>query len=41
VNLDHVQTVEQARLIRYIGHLSPEKMREVCRSLAIAVGCDV
>jgi mRNA interferase MazF len=41
VNLDHVQTVEQARLIRYIGHLSREKMREVCRSLAIAVGCDV
>ena len=41
VNLDHVQTVEQARLTRYIGHLSPEKMREVCRSLAIAVGCDV
>jgi mRNA interferase MazF len=41
VNLDHVQTVEQARLIRYIGHLSPDKMWEVCRSLAIAVGCDV
>ncbi len=40
INLDHVQTVEQARLIRYIGHLAPGRMREVCRALAIAVGCD-
>lgn len=40
VNLDHVQTVEQARLERYVGRLGREKMREVCRALAIAVGCD-
>lgn len=40
VNLDHVQTVEQARLERYVGSLGREKMREVCRALAIAVGCD-
>jgi len=40
VNLDHVQTVEQARLERNVGHLGPAKMREVCRALAIAVGCD-
>ncbi len=40
VNLDHVQTVEQARLVGYIGHLGPEKMREVCRALALATGCD-
>ena len=40
VNLDHVQTVEQARLTRYIGHLSPAKMQAVCAALAIAVGCD-
>jgi len=39
VNLDHVQTVERARLEGYVGHLDPEKMREVCRALAIAVGC--
>jgi mRNA interferase MazF len=39
VNLDHVQTVEQARLVRRIGQVSPSKMREVCRALAIAVGC--
>jgi mRNA interferase MazF len=39
VNLDHVQTVEQARLSRYVGRLGPEKMRAVCRALAIATGC--
>jgi len=41
VNLDHVQTVEQSRLEGYVGHLGVEKMREVCRALAVAVGCDV
>jgi len=40
VNLDHVQTVEQARLQRYLGRLGPQRMREVCLALAIAVGCD-
>lgn len=40
VNLDHVQTVEKARLTGYVGSLAPEKMRAVCRALAIAVGCD-
>jgi mRNA interferase MazF len=39
VNLDHVQTVEQARLTRRLGQVSPAKMREVCRALAIAAGC--
>lgn len=39
VNLDHVQTVEQSRLVRRIGHLDGMKMREVCRCLAIAIGC--
>lgn len=39
VNLDHVQTVEQARLSRCLGRLGPEKMRAVCRALAIATGC--
>jgi len=40
VNLDHVQTVERARLSGFIGHLAPEKMRQVCRALAIATGCE-
>ncbi len=40
VNLDHVQTVERARLATYVGEVAPAKMREVCEALAIAVGCD-
>ena len=40
VNLDHVQTVEKARLSGYVGSLAPEKMRAVCRALAIALACD-
>lgn len=40
VNLDHVQAVDKSRLRRYIGSLSPEKMSDVCRALAIATGCD-
>ena len=39
VNLDHVQTVERARLVAYVGSLSPQKMRQVCRALAVATGC--
>jgi len=39
VNLDHVQTVERARLKRYIGRLGRYRMTEVCRALAIATGC--
>ncbi len=39
VNLDHVQTVEQARLSKYVGQLAPDTMRAVCRALAIATGC--
>ena len=40
VNLDHVQTVERSRLVGYVGHLGTEKMREVCRALGVATGCD-
>lgn len=39
VNLDHVQTVERARLIGYVSTLSALKLRLVCRALAIATGC--
>ena len=39
VNFDHVQTVEQARLVRRLGHAGPSKMREVCHALAVATGC--
>lgn len=40
VNLDHVQTVEKSRLVGFIGHAGEATMRQVCRALAIAVGCD-
>lgn len=40
VNLDHVQTIERSRLEGYVGHLGLDKMREVCRALAVATGCD-
>lgn len=40
VNLDHVQTVEKARLERYVGQLPAQKMKAVCRALGIAVGCN-
>jgi mRNA interferase MazF len=38
-NLDHVQTVDRARLSSFVGSLSVAQMREVCRALAIATGC--
>ena len=40
VNLDYIQTIERSRLSRYIGSLSKEKMRAVCRAIAVATGCD-
>jgi len=39
VNLDHVQTVEQAALTAFVGTLSSAKMQQVCRALGIATGC--
>ena len=39
VNLDHVQTVERARLVSFVGSLNASQMRHVCRALAIATGC--
>jgi mRNA interferase MazF len=39
VNLDHVQTVEQASLTAFVGTLSAAKMQQVCRALGIATGC--
>jgi mRNA interferase MazF len=39
VNLDHVQTVERARLVSFVGSLTVAQMRQVCRALAVATGC--
>jgi mRNA interferase MazF len=40
VNLCNLYTVRQSDLRTFVGALSPEKMRSVCRALAIACGCD-
>jgi mRNA interferase MazF len=39
INLDHVHTVEQNRLVKRLGQVSAATMRDVCRALATAVGC--
>jgi mRNA interferase MazF len=39
INLDHVQTVEKGRLRTFLGTLRAERMRAVCRALAVATGC--
>ena len=39
VNLDHVQTVEKARLRQFVGTLGQHRMQQVCRALAVASGC--
>jgi mRNA interferase MazF len=39
VNLDHVQTVEQRLLHRYVGSVHEATMQEICRALALATGC--
>lgn len=39
VNLDHLQTVEASGLRTYLGRLSRDTLTEVCRCLAIALGC--
>jgi mRNA interferase MazF len=40
VNLANVFTVRKSDLRKYVGSVAPAKMRQVCRSLAIATGCD-
>ena len=40
VNLCHVFTVAQADLRQFVGTVRPDKMRAVCRALAIATACD-
>ena len=40
VNLCHLFTVPKDRLRGFVGTFGPEKMRELCRALAIATGCD-
>lgn len=39
VNLDSVESVSLAVLVDRVGRLSDERMRQVCRALAVAVDC--
>ena len=39
INCDHIQTVQQRLLRRYVGSLGEAKMRQVCRVVAVATGC--
>ena len=41
VNLDSVESVSVGTLVERLGRLSDERMRQVCKALEIAVGCDV
>ena len=40
INLDHLQTVEQAALQEFLGSLDTQQMQLVCNALAVALGCD-
>lgn len=40
VNLCHVFTVQQSELKTFVGTLSAEQMRRVCRALQVASGCE-
>lgn len=39
VSLDHLYTVPQAELRRYLGHLDEKRMRDVCEAVEVALGC--
>jgi mRNA interferase MazF len=41
INLDHIQTVDKARLHSFVAHLPPQVMKQVCTALAVATGCTV
>ena len=40
VNLDSVESVSVAVLVQRLGTLSDDRMRDLCRALAVAVDCD-
>lgn len=40
VNLDSVESVSVGILVRRLGRLSDDRMREVCAALAVAVACE-
>jgi mRNA interferase MazF len=40
VNLHNVMTVPKADIGRRVTQLDPERLREICRALAFALGCE-
>ena len=40
VNLHNVVTVQKSIIGRRVAHLREEKMRDVCRALGFALGCE-
>ena len=40
VNLCNLYTVRQSEIGQFVGTVGREKMRQVCRALEIACGCD-
>ena len=40
VNLDSVESVPVATLVDRLGRLTPQRMRDICAALAVAVECE-
>ncbi len=40
VNCDGIHTIGQRRLTKHLGAVDDETLDDVCRALAIALGCD-
>ncbi|MGQ0735057.1 MAG: type II toxin-antitoxin system PemK/MazF family toxin [Acidobacteriota bacterium] len=40
VNLHNVVTIEKAMVGRRVAHLREDKMRDVCRAIGFALGCE-
>ncbi len=41
VNLDNLQLVPRARLVRRVGRATPHTLRAICAATAEAIGCPV
>ena len=41
VNLDSVQLLDRRLLRRKVGQLGTARMAEICKSVSIAIGCDL
>ena len=39
VNLDHLQLVPRARMVRRVGRVAPTTLRAICAATAEAIGC--